>query len=166
MEPAPRVGQVFFPLDEELALLPGSLTPRQQEHLAHLAIWMPFERAAQMLERVLGVQVSEPIVRRQTERAGAWYEARQTAQGQQPPHDSAASVSGEKQVISTDGPYISLVAGQWAEVRTLAIGEVKDERTTIQEPRKVKTEQVTYFSCMVDAQTFGEVAEVEISDVG
>jgi hypothetical protein len=65
------VGQVFFPLDEEFALQPGSLTPRQQEHLAHLAIWMPFARAAQMLERLLGVQVSEPTVRRETERAGA-----------------------------------------------------------------------------------------------
>ena len=71
MEPAQTVGQVFFPLDEELALQPGSLTPRQQEHLAHLATWMPFERAAQMLEPLLGVQVSEPTVRRGTLRAGA-----------------------------------------------------------------------------------------------
>jgi hypothetical protein len=73
----------FPPLDEELALQPGSLTPRQQEHLAHLAMWMPIERAAQMLERVLGVQVSEPTMRRSTQRAGALYEARQTAQSQQ-----------------------------------------------------------------------------------
>ncbi len=53
MGPAQTVGQVFFPLDEELALQPGSLTPRQQEHLTHLATWMPFERAAQMLERLM-----------------------------------------------------------------------------------------------------------------
>jgi len=52
MGPARTVGQVFFPLDEELALQPGRLTPRQQEHLAHLAIWMPFARAAQMLEEL------------------------------------------------------------------------------------------------------------------
>jgi hypothetical protein len=53
MGPAPAVGPVLFPLDEELALQPGSLTPRQQEHLAHLATWMPLERGAQMLDRLL-----------------------------------------------------------------------------------------------------------------
>lgn len=72
MEPARTVGQVFFPLDEELALSPGSLTPKHQEHLAHLAAWMPYARAREMLESVLGVQVSEPTVRRGTLRAGAW----------------------------------------------------------------------------------------------
>ena len=88
MEPAPPVGRVFFPLDEELALLPGSLPPRQQEHVAHLALWMPFERATQMLAHVLGVQISEPTVRRLTERAGALYDARQMAHSQHSPSDS------------------------------------------------------------------------------
>ena len=31
----------FFPLDEELALLPGSLTPHLQECLVRLGAWMP-----------------------------------------------------------------------------------------------------------------------------
>jgi len=165
MGPVQRVGRVFSPLDEELALLSGSLTPRQQEHVAHLALWMPFERAAQMLERVLGVQVSEPTVRRQTERAGALYEARQTAQSQQPLPDSPAKSSGEKQAFSTDGAYVSLVGGQWAEVRTLAIGEVKD-KTSAQEAGEVQTCNITYVSRMVDAETFGEVAEVEMQRRG
>ncbi len=82
-EPAPSVGTVFFPLDEELALLPGSsLTPRQQEQIAHLSSWMPFERAAQMMERLLGVQVSDATTRRQTEQAGALAQAAQTSQAQ------------------------------------------------------------------------------------
>jgi hypothetical protein len=80
MEPARTVGQVFFPLDEELALSPGGLTPKQQDHLAHLATWMPFERAREMLETLLGVQVSEPTVRRGTLHAGALYVAHQTVQ--------------------------------------------------------------------------------------
>lgn len=42
MELAPPVGRVYFPLDEELGLLPGNLAPRQHEHLVHLAGWMPF----------------------------------------------------------------------------------------------------------------------------
>src|SRR6185437_2401182 len=60
MEPAPNAGQAFFPLDEQLALSKGgSLTPKQEEHLVHLAAWMPFARAGQMLSALLGVQVSK-----------------------------------------------------------------------------------------------------------
>ena len=103
MEPVPTVEQVFFPLDEELALAPGSLRPKQPEHLAHLATWMPFERARAMLETILGVQVSEPTLRRGTLRAGALYAAHQTAQSHQPSLTEPTVSSSEHQVISTDG---------------------------------------------------------------
>ncbi len=161
MEPAPTVGQVFFPLDEELALSSGSLTPKQQDHLAHLATWMPFERASKMLETLLGVQVSEPTVRRGTLHAGAQYEAHQTAQSRQPGPTEPAVIRCEQQVISTDGAYVPLVKGAWAEVRTVAIGEVK-AKATAEEVREVHTSHVSYFSRMTDAITFGDQAEVEM----
>src|SRR6266852_3675844 len=41
MEAARPVGWAFFPLDEELGLLSGGLTPRGEELLARLASWMP-----------------------------------------------------------------------------------------------------------------------------
>lgn len=161
MEPAPPVGQGFFPLDEELALQPGCLTPRQREHLAHLAVWMPYARACQMLEEVLGIQVSEPTVRRGTQRAGTLYAARQTAQSRQTKPAEAAATSCEKLVISTDGAYVPLVKGEWAEVRTVAIGQVKEQVTT-QAEHEIHTCQISYFSRMTDAETFGDVAEVEM----
>src|SRR3989442_10843813 len=103
MEPVRTVGRVFFPLDEELALLPGRLTPKHQEHLAHLGTWMPYERAAQMMETLLDIQVSEPSVRRGTQRAGASYQARQTAQSQLPPPATPVqSPAPEQLVMSTD----------------------------------------------------------------
>ncbi len=161
MEPVRTVGQVFFPLDEELALLPGSLTPKQQEHLAHLGSWMPFERAAQMLDTMLGVHVSEPTVRRGTERAGALYESHQTAQGQQSGAPSPLALTGcEQQVISIDGAYVPLVAGAWAEVRTVAIGEVKQESKAGAD--EVHTCHLSYSSRMTDAESFADVAEVEM----
>ncbi len=161
MEPVQAVGQVFSPLDEELALLPGSLTPRQREHLAHLAVWMPYARAQEMLEEFLGIQVSEPTVRRGTQRAGALYEARQTAQSQQACQAEAPATPCEKQVSSTDGAYVPLIKGEWAEVRTVAIGQVK-EKVTKRGQREVHTGQLSYFSRMTDAQTFGDLAEVEM----
>src|SRR5258707_1168904 len=51
MASAPPAKRGFSPLDEELALLPGQLTPLLQDHLAHLGTWMPFAHAAQMLSR-------------------------------------------------------------------------------------------------------------------
>lgn len=118
-----------------------------------------------MLERLLGVQVSEPTVRRGTLRAGALYEARQTAQSQQTSPAELTIVSAEKQVISLDGAYVPLVGGVWAEVRTLAIGQVAEERT-VQEQREVQTCQLSYFSRMTDAETFGDVAQVEMQRRG
>ena len=46
MGSVPVAGQAFFPLDDELELLPGALTPSLQEDLVHLGAWMPFGKAA------------------------------------------------------------------------------------------------------------------------
>ena len=49
------------PLDEELALLPGALTPSLQEELAHLGAWVPVvAKAAALLQRLRGTSVSRP----------------------------------------------------------------------------------------------------------
>lgn len=40
MASAHSAEQAFFPLDDELELLPGSLTPSLQEDLVHLGTWM------------------------------------------------------------------------------------------------------------------------------
>jgi Uncharacterised protein family (UPF0236) len=161
MGPARTVGEGFFPLDEELGLAASRLTPRYHEHLVHLATWMPFAHAARMLDVLFGVQVSEPTVRRLTEQAGALYEARQTAQSQQAAESSSYMGGCAKQVISADGAYVPLIKGQWAEVRTVAIGEVKEE-ATVQGQRQMHTCQLSYFSRMTDAETFADLAEVEM----
>ncbi len=64
MGSARNVGGAFFPLDEELELLPGSLTPHAHECLVRFGAWMPFEKAAAELAFSLRVKVSEPTVRR------------------------------------------------------------------------------------------------------
>src|SRR5258708_19468212 len=137
------------------------LTPRQHEHLVHLATYMPFERAAQMLEAILGVQVSEATVRRWTEQGGAHYEAVQTAQSQQPESEQTPMPVLLKQALSSDGAYVPLVSGEWAEVRTAAIGEVETHRSP-QGNEQVKVTHLSYFSRMTDADTFEQLAEVEL----
>lgn len=115
MEPAPRVGRVFFPLDEELALLPGNLAPRQHEHLVHLASWMPFAQASSLLTLLLGVQVGKETVRRLTEQAGRHVEQAQTQAAKAPwPEDRTKIVPAARLVMSADGAFVPLVKGEWA----------------------------------------------------
>ena len=84
------MGRVFSPLDDELALLPGHLTPHLLESVAHLGTWLPFDRAAQELRLFTQVEVSESTLRRHVEAAGAAYvrlqdEEAQTIKRELPP---------------------------------------------------------------------------------
>ena len=143
--------------------MPGSLTPTQQEHLAHLASWMPFARAAELLERLIGVQVSATTVRRLTETAGAALEQAQTAASQREPElkNPVPLTHSEtsKLVLSADGAYVPLVKGEWAEVRTLAIGAVEALPSSAEQ--EVQTHAWSSFSRLTDAATFADLAEVE-----
>lgn len=156
MEPVPHVGWGFFPLDEQLALVAGSLTPMAEEHLVRLAAWMPFGRAAQMLQALTGVQVSEATVRRRSEQMGKVVQEQQEEQSQ-----AQASVPTKQKspckplVMSADGAFVPLEHGIWAEVRTLAIGEVE------QQGEQSRTSALSYFSRMTDASSFADLSSAE-----
>src|SRR6266568_6102975 len=157
MEPALAVGEAFSPLDEELGLLSGGLTPRGEETLVRLASWMPFERARELLEDLLGMQVSLATARRVTlatgEAALAVCEAEEERLKQEVPQ---APAGAEKQAMSGDGAFVQLVGGEWVEVKTLAIGEV-----TRNKRGEVCTPPLSYFSRLCDAASFEEAALVE-----
>ena len=66
------MGSAFFPLDEELGLLSGGLTPRGEETLVRLSTWMPYESARELLEDLLGMRVSKASAQRATLATGHW----------------------------------------------------------------------------------------------
>src|SRR5437764_15478728 len=70
MEPAPLVGEAFFPLDEQLGLVSGGLTPRAEETLVRLATWMPYAQAQELLSDLVGIGVSKATARRATRHTG------------------------------------------------------------------------------------------------
>ncbi len=80
MGSAPPAGRGFSPLDEELGLLPGSLTPSLVEDMVRLGSWMPFAEVAKLIGHFRNVEVSASTVRRATEKSGAAYVELQTAQ--------------------------------------------------------------------------------------
>jgi hypothetical protein len=152
----------FFPLDEELALLPGSLTPLAHEKLVHLGTWIPsFEKAAGVLANLTGVQVSEATLRRQTEKAGGSYVAVQDGAVKRMKAEPGEEPEGaEKLFLSADGAMVPLIGGEWAEVKTLVVGEVQAPVERKGE-KVVEVTNLSYFSRLAEAETFREAALVE-----
>jgi hypothetical protein len=153
--------QGFFPLDEELALLPGSLTPSLQEDMVRLGARMPFRSVVQELAFLKHVTTTETSVRRQTEKAGAAYVALQTEEVERlerttplPPHGAA------RQLLSADGAMVPLVHSEWAEVKTVVIGEIQPP---VREHGQavIHTTNLSYFSRLAEHETFSRLATVE-----
>ena len=159
MELARTVGRVFFPLDEELALLAGTLAPRQHSHLVQLGSWMPFRHASRILKDLLGVYVSAETARRLCEEVGKQVEEQQTAEAQEPWKEAATEPEKPSRLaISADGAMVPLTGGEWAEVRTLAIGVVPADSA---DGEKGHVGARSYFSRLTDAAHFTDLAEVE-----
>src|SRR5947208_14843429 len=114
MAPARPVGSAFFPLDEQLGLLTGGVTPRAEEAVVRLASWMPFEAAQELLEDLLGVQVSKATARRATLATGeaalvVWEREEDRLKQEAPPAPGGA----DKQAMSGEGAFVHLVGGEW-----------------------------------------------------
>lgn len=167
MECAQNADRGFFPLDEELQLVPGKLSPREHERLVRLAGWIPsFEKAVEVFEDFLGIAVGKVTSQRYTEEAGAAYEQIQTEEVEYlERHMPPACCGAEKMQISADGAMVPLLHGVWAEVRTLVVGEVQP---VVEEKgeRVVHTRNLSYFSRKVSAQEFGRLALVEMQRRG
>ena len=152
---------VFFPLDEELELLPGELSAMLAEGVVRLGTKMPFEQATVELGFFWGLELDETTVRRHTQAAGAAYVAEQAADVERLERERPAAPAGPiVQYLSADGAMVPLVGGQWAEVNTLAIGEVEVRRGADGLP-EAHTTNLTYFSRLADAETFTRQAHVE-----
>jgi hypothetical protein len=159
---APSVGKGFFPLDEELGLLPGGLTPLGHEQLVRLAGWMPFERAAELFTDFTGIAVSEAMSRRYTEEAGAAYVDLQEEAVEQLEREKPSAPHGvQKAQVSVDGAMVPLVKGEWAEAKTLVIAEVQPA-VKEKEEWVVHTQALSYFSRLASAEEFGRLALVEM----
>jgi len=161
MRSAPSAGRGFSPLDDELQLLPGQLTPALQESLVRLGTWMPFAHAVKELGFFTHVSVTEATARRETEAAGAASVAVQTEAVERLERELLPAPDGPAlQLLSVDGAMVPLVHRAWAEVKTLAVGRVA-EPVLEKGERVVHSRDLSYFSRLADAETFGRLALVE-----
>ena len=155
------MGTGLFPLDDELELLPGTLTPWLQASLVRLGSWMPFGHTARELGWLSrapgGVLVSESVAERLTEAAGAAYVAEQTAAVERLERQPTPEPVGPAVLqVSVDGAMISLVGKPWVEVKTLALGAVVQEANG-----EVHARELSYCSRRAEQTTFRRLALVE-----
>jgi hypothetical protein len=122
---------------------------------------MPFGQAVADVAFFWGVELEETTVRRHTQAAGAAYVAEQAAElerleRERPPAPAGPAV----QYLSADGAMVPLVGGEWAEVKTLAIGAVEVQPGPEGRP-EAQTTKLTYFSRLAAAERFTRQAYVE-----
>ncbi len=109
-----------------MGLLPGSLTPGLSEDLVLLGSWMPFAQAAKLLAHFRQTEVSEATARRVTERSGQALVELQREQVEALEAEMGEAPLGPAlQQLSVDGAMVPLLGGEWAEVKTLAIGIIE-----------------------------------------
>jgi hypothetical protein len=158
----PPAKAAFSPLDEELELGPETFDPWLVESIVLLGTVAPFERVPLVMDRLLRMPVSVETARRLTEAMGRTQEKREDAEAERvratlPMPEAGPAV----QQLSLDGAMVPLVGGAWAEVKTLALGEV-EQTTAADGSVQIKTTALSYFSRLTDAETFRELARGEL----
>ncbi len=125
--------------------------------MVRLASWMPFEQAREMLQDLVGMRVSKATARRMTLATGEAQLSVCEVEVERLKQEVPQAPAGvEKQALSGDGAMVHLVGGEWAEVKTVALGEV-----TRTKRGEVCTQDLSYFSRLSDAASFEEAALVE-----
>ena len=165
MGPARNAGRLFSPLDEELGLLPGELTPLLHERLVQVGVVAKsFKAGAEVFFSFTRTPASEPTARRYTERAGAVMDECETeASGLTP---TAGDPDPRPRWVGADGVFVRLVGGAWREVRTVSLGLVNPAQLVPGEPR-VTTSELSYFSRLTEgAEAFIALATVEFQRRG
>lgn len=121
---------------------------------------MPFRQVLPILVRLSKVTVSETLVRRLTQRAGAALVSVEDAAVVEIERTQPAAPAGAtRQQVSVDGAMVPVKGGLWKEVRTLVVGEL-----SATEPGKAGA--LSYFSRLQDAERYTRLATGELQRRG
>jgi hypothetical protein len=151
----------FSPLDDQLALLPGLLTPTLHAWLVRLSAYLPFAQAAALLSELARVELSEGTAQRLTYAAGTTVVVQQTLEADRITRSAPPPRPGpDCLLLSADGAMVPLIGGDWSEVKTLVAGEVIATPQPHTMPT-VQTSALSSFSRLVEAETFTYLVTAE-----
>lgn len=107
------VARSFFPLDDELALLPSRLSPTLHGWLVRLASYLPFAQAAALMSEFAHVPLGEGSAQRLTYAAGTSVVVEQTLEADRIVLDMPPPCPGPAcLLLSADGEMVPLVGGE------------------------------------------------------
>jgi len=107
---------------------------------------------------MLRVQISEPTARRQAEKWGTAYVGAQEEEVKRIEQElPSAPVGPDKMLFSVDGAMVPLVGGEWTEAKTLVLGVINEPVYEGGE-WKVHASELSYFSRLMKAESFGRAA--------
>jgi len=143
-------------------LLPGSMSPRLLARVVRSASQLTFAKAAEEVTDYWGMWLDAETVRRVAEAAGAAYLAVQDTEVARLGRERPAPPQGPPLLqVSADGAFVPLRHGEWAEVKTLAIGTITHPRNRAGE-EEVRTTDLSYFSRLAEAGDFTHQARGEV----
>jgi hypothetical protein len=130
--------------------------------VVRLGTELPFERVPALARLLLGVNVSVDTVRRLTEAAGAAQVAREEAMCRRLRREAPDGPPGPAvQHLSADGAMVPVTGGEWAEVRTIALGAVEQDAEG-----DTHTSGLRYFSRLCSAATFIDWVDLPLYEAG
>src|SRR6266516_880626 len=118
---------------------------------------MPYAQAEELLQDLVGIQVSKATTRRATLQTGEAQLSMDEGEVERLKREMPQAPDGaDKQLLSADGAMVHLVGGEWVEVKTLVMGKV-----TCNKQGEICTQQISTFSRLADAERFTEASLVE-----
>lgn len=166
--PAPTVGGVFFPRDEELALPPGSLSPSlsRSRRVVRGGTDQAFARTAHDLQEDEGVSVAADTVRRHTQAAGRTAEVLDDAASAEIARTRPEPPDGPAQVLwEADGAMVPVVDGTWQDVTWLVVTAVVND-VPAGAPPAPRTVHASSVARLTDATTVGPAVRAELHRCG
>ena len=142
-----------------LGLLPGHLTPWLAEGVVLLGSDAPFAQTCHKLRHFTGTSLAEATARRLTEASGAAWVQLDLAEVARLEADPASDVpaGAPVQQVSVDGVFVSLVGGEWREVKLLAVGAIEPD-----DAGGVTTTDLSYCARLADHDRFGREVLAEL----
>ena len=138
------------------------MSPKLLGRVVRSGSQLPFADAAEEMADYWGIWLGEETVRRVTEAAGKAYAAVQDAEAARLQRERPEPPPGPPVLqASVDGAMVPLRHGEWAEVKTLAIGTVGVARNRDGE-QEVRTTDLSYFSRSAEASVFTQQARGEV----
>jgi len=154
-----------YPLDQRLGYQTGCLTPGLMSTAGRVGTEIPFERARDLLEELMGVSLSENSVRDATQEIGAEVAAQEQEYSAQsrdaevllahdrlPPEEKPDRLYG-----SVDGIKVP-VDGEWRELK-VGCWHLEEKRARASPPgereEETRATEISYYCDFSKAQTFG-----------